>query len=176
MKKLVEMACLFTLLLFCGEAFAQTQPVVVIPLNSNKINKQQTINYGTFSLQLAGLQALTINNGCTTNDTDDGPGFIPLALPLGAKIVSVHVNIFDDSSAAVYQVFLGRSATESNTVVPNYIANVSGGSQSAKIVKEDLSPATPETVDEEETFFLLFNPGATGANGFCGAWVTIELP
>lgn len=169
--------CLAGALLVAVSAMAQNK-VVVIPLNSTKINKQQTLSYDPYSLQPFGTGAIGTTNGCTCNYVDTFATRVPLTLPVGAKIVSVSAAIYDGLGSTGYSLSLVRDVASigSSILTSEFISTATGGAQTIEIVEANVTPALQETVDAGESFNLNFSAGAPFANGFCGAQVTIELP
>ncbi len=175
----IMLSCLFSGMLVASSVIAANQ-VVVVPLNSTKISKQQTLIYNAFAMQQIGGDHINFRNGCAANSTDVGAIILPLTLPLGAKLVSIKTYALDSGSSGLYfNIFLTRNNINlgSSKVTFSTLASANGGaSNTDTIVELDLSPSVSETVDDGETFYLNFQSNGTNANGFCGAQVTIELP
>lgn len=165
-------------LLITTESLAQNK-VVVVPLSSSSISKQQTYMYDRDALRISGSSGAYIHylNGCANSSIDGMNSFVPLMLPLGAKIVSIFVNIYDGSSTEEYDIRLIRHYISEGTFWSQTVIYTQGGSStSAQVVKKLLTPKTTEIVEENESFTLNFTTDSSIANSFCSAEITLELP
>jgi len=182
MKKVVNyiffLICAGMFFMFAGYVSAADK-VVVVPLKSSSISKQRTYMIHKNALRVTGATSSYISyiNGCAVNSSPGEVGFVPLTLPLGAKIVSVWVGVYDNSSNETYTVRLKRNYLSGGTLWGDSVFYVTGGSGTGPgVVKKNLTPKITEIVDEDEFFQLEFTSNSGTANGFCFAEITVELP
>lgn len=171
--------CLISVVLLIATETLSADKVVVVPLSSSSISKQQTYKYDRDALRISGISGSYIHylNGCANNSVDGASSFVPLTFPVGAKIVSIFVNIYDGSSTDGYDIRLIRHYISGvNFYGPTVIYTTGGSSTSPQIAKKLLTPKTPETVDGNESFTLQFTTDSASANSFCSAQITLELP
>lgn len=169
--------CCVSILLFAVSVFAANK-VVVVPLSSSSVSKQQTYMYDrdAFTIPGSGGDYIGYTNGCAVR-SDGGSGYVPLTLPLGARIVSAYVSIYDSPSTDTYWVGLKKHYISGGSYWGSTIIYTTGGSgTTAGVVKRNLTPKTTEIVEADESFSLEFNGQLSVENGFCMAQITLELP
>ncbi|MCU1391149.1 MAG: hypothetical protein JWL72_4487 [Ilumatobacteraceae bacterium] len=98
-------------------------------------------------------------------------GFVALVVPVGARLTSVDVAMFDGATSS-YSGFLIRdvlSGGSLNSVAIGPIIN--GGGQTNIVVHHVITPPVPEIVATGVSYHLELDNFANGANGFCQATV-----
>jgi len=175
MRKVLSISTVATVL-FAAVLTSAADKVVVIPLNTTKISKQQTLVVDGFSAQPFAGGVIGTTNGCVTNYASATELNIPLTLPIGAKIKSASALIYDGTSNT-YTIKLMKRTLNDFTSVSEELSSQDGGGLLIKIVNENLDPAVEEIVEDGESFYFTFYESGIGfGNGFCQGKITIELP
>ena len=137
---------------------------------------KHTIHHDTY-----GPQSLIVHSGNPStgvmNCTQTGGGFttVPLIVPVGAKLISIEVDVIDGASSTLYSLQLIKYTVNptGSTLSPLASAAAQGGNTgSAPRVHHTLTPAVAETVEAGESFNLEVN--TTSGNAFCGATLNYE--
>jgi len=146
------------------------------------VRAEQVLNIPSMSLQTISAE-LWQEAGCMSRNPGEpfatGQGWVPLVLPVGARLVSVTVTMRDAAGPETYGVqLLRQSMVESDTfgdaLSTGILAMDSGGSGDNVAVEHTLVPVQP-IVGEGQWFVLSIDLGVhPSTNGFCGATVTID--
>ena len=140
--------------------------------NYNEISMVFT-NMGATGVTMSQVPGSCLGNSGVTN----APGRVSLVIPVGARLVSVDVAMFDGAPLVVgqYTVFLVRDALGASSQSSSAIAPpVLGGGQTNVIVHHLLIPTAAEIVDSTESFHLEIGSFSNNDNGFCQATVTYD--
>ena len=109
------------------------------------------------------------------NQTGGGFNTVPLIVPVGAKLISIEVDVIDGAAATLYSLQFVKYTVNSTglTLVPIAQLAAQGASTgSAPRVHHTMVPTTPEVVEAGESFNLEVN--TTGGNAFCAATLNYE--
>ena len=119
-----------------------------------------------------------VPGACLGNSGSTGvAGRVPLVVPVGARLISVDVAMFDGPALVVgqYTVFLVRDTLAGSSQSPLAIAPaVLGGGQTNIIVHHVITPTATEIVASGESFQLQIGSFTNNDNGFCQAIVTYD--
>lgn len=146
-------------------------------------NSVHSDNYNEISMVFTNMGAPNVAmsqapGSCLGNSgTAPAPGRVSLVIPVGARLVSVDVAMFDGAPLVVgqYTVFLVRDALGASSQSSSAIAPpVLGGGQTNVIVHHLLIPTAAEIVDSTESFHLEIGSFTNNDNGFCQATVTYD--
>lgn len=126
----------------------------------------------------AGVTMSQAPGSCLGNSgATPAPGRVSLVVPVGARLISVDVAMFDGPVVSVgqYTVFLVRdtlagSAQSSTAIAPAVL----GGGQTNVIVHHVITPDAAEIVASNESFHLEIGNFSSNDNGFCQATVTYD--
>ena len=105
------------------------------------------------------------------------PGRVSLVVPVGARLISVDVAMFDGPivSVGAYTVFLVKDVLAGSSQSSAAIAPaVLGGGQTNVIVHHVITPTATEIVDSNESFHLELGSFSSDDDGFCQATVTYD--
>jgi hypothetical protein len=140
-------------------------------------------NYNEMSMVFTNMTAPGVvmsqsPGSCLGNSGNVGvQGRVSLVVPVGARLVSVDVAMFDGVPLVVgqYTVFLVKdvlavSSQSSAAIAPAVL----GGGQTSTIVHHLLTPTVPEIVASNESFHLELGSFTNNDNGFCQATVTYD--
>ena len=134
-----------------------------------------TVHHDTYSpntlIVHSGGPTLGIS-GCTQTS---GYTTVPLVVPVGAKLISVEVDVIDGAAATLYSLQVAKytvSPTGATLLAIASLAAQGATTGSAPRVHHTMVPTTPETVETGESFDLEVN--TTGGNAFCGATLNYE--
>ncbi|MCU1367612.1 MAG: hypothetical protein JWL72_3499 [Ilumatobacteraceae bacterium] len=117
--------------------------------------------------------------GATGNANCIGPGsgfqFMPIVIPLGAKLLSVDVDILDGPSAVQYLLQLVKYTGNPTGNTLSVLTSAAGGAATGSTVRVHhvLVPTTTEVIETGES--LEMEPGLPAGSAFCGATVNYEL-
>ena len=138
------------------------------------VRRVQTLVFSGLGLNFTFTAQLGTTNGCATHFAGSGWGFLPLDLPIGARILSANVTVYE--STGTYTADLQRVTITGTGMNATNLATVSSSAASGTTVVKSLDPLAPETVDSGENFVIRFEPGGSGfSNGICQATVTVDL-
>ena len=133
-----------------------------------------TVHHDTYS-----PNSLIVHSGMTTGlaGCTQTSGFttLPLVLPVGAKLLSVDVDVIDGATSTLYSLQVAKytvNPTGSTLAAITSLASQGAGTGSAPRVHHTMVPTTPEMVEAGESFDLEVN--TAGGNAFCGATVNYE--
>ena len=130
-------------------------------------------SYGPMSIiTFSGSPGTGVSN-CT--QTGGGLNIVPLTIPVGAKLISIEVDVIDGASSALYSLQLVKytvNATGSTLSAVASAAAQGAGTGSAPRVHHTLAPAVPETIEAGESLNLEVN--TTSGNAFCAATFNYE--
>jgi len=111
-------------------------------------------------------------SGCTQTT---GFTSVPLVVPVGAKLISVEVDVIDGATSTLYSLQLEKytvNPTGSTLVAIASLSAQGASTGSAPRVHHTMVPTTPEMVEAGESFELEVN--TTGGNAFCAATLNYE--
>lgn len=146
-------------------------------------NSVHSDNYNEISMVFTNMGAVGVvmsqaPGSCLGNSGATGaPGRVSLVVPVGARLISVDVAMFDGAPLVVgqYTVFLVRDALAGSSQSSAAIAAaVLGGGQTNVIVHHLITPTATEIVDSNESFHLEIGSFQNNDNGFCQATVTYD--
>ncbi len=137
-------------------------------------NSVHSDNYNEISMVFTNMGAAGVvmsqsPGSCLGNSGVTGaPGRVSLVVPVGARLVSVDVAMFDGAPLVVgqYTVFLVKDALAVSSQSSAAIATaVLGGGQTSTIVHHLITPTTPEIVAANESFHLEIRSMQNNDNG-----------
>ena len=104
----------------------------------------------------------------------NGFQFVPIIIPIGAKLISVEVDILDGPSAAQYLLQLVKYTGTPGGNALSVLRSEAGGAATGSTVRVHhvLVPTTTEVIETGESLEL--EPGLPMGSGFCGAVVNYE--
>lgn len=144
-------------------------------VHSDNYNEMSMVftNMGATGVVMSQVPGSCLGNSGGTN----APGRVSLVLPVGARLVSVDVAMFDGAPNVVgqYTVFLvkdalGASSQSSAAIAPAVL----GGGETNVIVHHLITPDATEIVASAESFHLEIGSFSNNNNGFCQATVTYD--
>jgi len=134
------------------------------------------------ALQFSNGGQLTFLRNCASSGTAVSSARLPIPLPIGARLISVKVNIFDGGGTNVsvpYTVDLNRyTLTIIGQATPVNLAHAAGGLLNSNTGTHTLAPPADEIAIEGSTYDLDFTGLTTNlplGNGFCNAVVTYDV-
>jgi hypothetical protein len=134
------------------------------------------------ALQFSKGGELAFLRNCASSDTPEGTARLPIPLPIGARLISVKVNVFDGGGAnslTPYTVDLNRyTLTNIGQEISFNLGHFTGGLLTANTGTTTLTPPGSEIAIEGFTYDLDFTGLTTFAptgNGFCSAVVTYDV-
>ena len=129
--------------------------------------------YGRFEMlweQPISVTTTTLN-GCASNSTSNGVyGEIPIRLPVGSRLISVDVVVYDTPGTTSYAVYLTRD-TLTATV---YLGAVSGLGAGAGFVHTVITPAATEIAQEGAYYAVRVGSFQNSSNAFCELTATYD--
>ncbi len=146
---------------------------------SSKASRTRTVNLPAHELNTTGSQQGIYFGSCRYNlDVPGAFSYLTFDIPVGSTIDSAKAwAVAESGQQGVYIVQLARfTAGSSGTSLASVTA---GYPLPTQIRSHDLTPATTEVVDAEESFAIQFrhaNGGATERVAICGAQITYTLP
>jgi hypothetical protein len=134
--------------------------------------------YAMQSFQPVSSQFGPIGGVCITKTGADAGSpiyFVPVTLPVGARLVSVDVATYDGSGTAA-ETHLNKDTGSATGYSETTIASGIGGSGPPAVHHDILVPSPVEIVAANEAFSVqLTNMNNGNGNGFCGLTVTYDI-
>ena len=161
---------------FSGSVDVLADIVGYYAVNSSVHN--DVVNQFSMEFITTGAVKSRAPGSCIGNSTGTiATGYVPLTVPIGARLISVDVAMFDGPAVLVgsYTAFLVKdvlagSAQGSAAIAPAVI----GGGLSSIIVHHVITPTDTEIVASGESFHLELGAFSSNDDGFCQATVTYD--
>lgn len=135
-----------------------------------------TLSVDPSAMALRGSLTATkgTTNGCATNvDSAATTGIVSLALPVGARILSISTAVYDGTSADAYELTLLRFVTgQTNLILDGSTTLGSGGAGS--VVINHTQTTINHVVAADETFAIHMSNLKSFNNGLCQVFVTYD--
>ena len=131
--------------------------------------------YAMQSFQPVAQQFLPTAGSCITKASADAGGAIytvPLTLPVGARLVSVDIAIYD-STGPVAETHLNKDTGSATGTSESTLVSGIGGSGPPAVDHDILVPPVTEIIAANEAFSVQLT-SMNGGNGFCGLTVTYD--
>ena len=124
-----------------------------------------------------GDAVFNVINGCVTVDssTFGGSVYLPLEMPIGARLLNVDFGMYDGNTATVYNAYLYEMSASADGLDPDLRGIESGGSDPrvfGGLVEHEMTVEAGTTVDDGDSFMIQFDGIDDGDNGVC--YATIE--
>lgn len=136
-----------------------------------------SINPWSMTLTNSSTAGYGTTNGCVTNfdNTATASGSVPLTLPVGSRITSVMVSVYDGLSADAYALSLVRYRPTPTGLTADSTTPLGSGGAGSVVVTTTTTPVDL-LVDSQHTFAITMSNLRNFNNGLCGLQVTYDDP